>query len=209
MAARLPVVVSQSLRRDPSAVTCEEDLVTELLFTTGLDATLIGPLETIQAGSTDHLCLEGLKGPFALLTWGEVSKSRQELLRLGIHGSLCDRDSDSFSVVFIAESESMNHDRRIDHYQLRRETKPSHLIAQLKQTLVSQDVKAFQIQGIGKATPIPLVSKTASHGQRGDSAIDVVDVKSIEIPKLIELDSDEEGWVHLDILMDDLDQADV
>ena len=59
MAARLTVIVSQSARREGRLVDIEETLVTELMMSPGMDATLVGPLENIRPDSTDYLCLNG------------------------------------------------------------------------------------------------------------------------------------------------------
>jgi len=212
MAARLPVVVSQSIRREPRSVSCEENLITELLFTQGLDATLIGPLESIQIGSTDHLCLEGLKGPFALLSWGSVREVASQLARLSIQGGLADRDDNQVTIVEIKAPGVEGIDRRIDHYQLRTETLPSVWIDQIKQTLQSRDVKAFQIRMPTKITDSkPMVAlKSDLPKAIIEKVVAKLVAKTTDFSKVVDLDQDEdEAWEHLDLLMDDLDQSNV
>lgn len=212
MAARLPVVVSQSVRREARSVSCEENLITELLFTQGLDATLIGPLESIQIGGTDHLCLEGLKGPFALLSWGSVSEVASELARLSIQGCLADRDDFQLPIVEIKVSGVGGITRRIDHYQLRTETLPSVWIDQIKQTLQSRDVKAFQIRMPIKITDRkPMIALESDLPQPNIEKVVVkFFAKPTDVSKVVDLDQDEdEAWEHLDLLMDDLDQSNI
>jgi hypothetical protein len=84
MAVRIPVVVSQSERRAGSVADFEHELVTRLIFESGLDATLIADLKSIQLDTTDHLCIEGLKGDFALASWESPASVCQQLHRLGI-----------------------------------------------------------------------------------------------------------------------------
>jgi hypothetical protein len=215
MAARLPVVISQSVRREPAAVNCEEQLITELLFTSGLDATLIGPLESIESGSTDHLCLEGLKGPFALLSWGSLSESQQQLTRLGIHGSIIDRDSDSLNKRAIETSGGQDPNRRIDFYRLNADRAGNYWIESLKKILEAQEVKAFSIQIQGKpAKQTAVVSRALPNGPAERSPNETAAEKfAVNEPtvflKTIDPNDEDEVWAHLDELVDDLDQADV
>ena len=84
MAIRIPVVISQSERRTGSMADYEEQLITRLIFENGLDATLIADLKSIATDTTDHLCIEGLKGDFALATWQSAQYVCEHLHRLGI-----------------------------------------------------------------------------------------------------------------------------
>ncbi len=213
MAARLPVVISQSARREPAAVTCEEKLITELLFTAGLDATLVGPLEAVEAGSTDHLCLEGLKGPFALLGWTSLVESQQQLSRLGIHGSIVDRDDKTLARFSIHTTSEHDPNRRIDYYQLRFDRETSAWVDSLKKILEVREVKAFSILLPGKPTVRAAVSEAPSEPKEQPALAIVGDERSKSQPpifaKTIDPDDQDEAWSHLDDLVDDLDQADV
>jgi hypothetical protein len=84
MAIRIPVVVSQSPRRAGSTADFEEQLITRLIFENGLDATLVADLRAIQLDTTDHLCIEGLKGDFAIACWESPAYVCEHLHRLGI-----------------------------------------------------------------------------------------------------------------------------
>jgi hypothetical protein len=54
------------------------------MFEPGMDPMLIGHLEGIASGSTDHLCLEGIRGDFVLLGWTTTQAAYDHLARLGI-----------------------------------------------------------------------------------------------------------------------------
>jgi|GEM_PF-1510405 len=84
MAIRIPVVISQHERRSGSVADYEEQLITRIVMESGLDATLIADLKSIQLDTTDHLCIEGLKGDFALATWESTQYVCDHLHRLGI-----------------------------------------------------------------------------------------------------------------------------
>ena len=84
MAIRIPVVISQHERRSGSVADYEEQLITRIVMESGLDATLIADLKSIQRDTTDHLCIEGLKGDFALATWESTQYVCDHLHRLGI-----------------------------------------------------------------------------------------------------------------------------
>ncbi len=84
MAIRIPVVVSQHERRSGSVADYEEQLITSIVMENGLDATLIADLKSIELDNTDHLCIEGLKGDFALATWESTQYVCTHLHRLGI-----------------------------------------------------------------------------------------------------------------------------
>jgi hypothetical protein len=84
VAVRIPVVVSQHERRSGAVADYEEKLITQLIFENGLDATLVADLQSIELDTTDHLCIEGLKGDFAIATWQPREYICRHLHRLGI-----------------------------------------------------------------------------------------------------------------------------
>lgn len=84
MAIRIPVVISQNERRSGSIADYEEQLITRVVMESGLDATLIADLKSIELHTTDHLCIEGLKGDFALATWETSEYVCDHLHRLGV-----------------------------------------------------------------------------------------------------------------------------
>lgn len=85
MAPRLSIVISQAPSNNANIAEIEQQIVTQLMFEPGLDATLIGHLSSIATGTTDHLCLEGIRGDFALLGWQTAQEAYEQLARLGIY----------------------------------------------------------------------------------------------------------------------------
>lgn len=85
MAPRLSIVISQAPSNNANVAEIEQQIVTKLMFEPGLDAMLIGHLSTIAVGTTDHLCLEGIRGDFALLGWQPAQEAYQQLARLGVY----------------------------------------------------------------------------------------------------------------------------
>ncbi|MFO1063229.1 MAG: hypothetical protein U0892_05100 [Pirellulales bacterium] len=73
MAVRLPLHRSQPPRRDSAAT--DVTGTAEAMLASGIDANLIGGLDAIAAGSTDHLCLQGNNAAWrdgAWLPWSEM-----------------------------------------------------------------------------------------------------------------------------------------
>jgi hypothetical protein len=235
MAARIPVVVSQSVRRENIMIELEESLVTELMFTNGLDATLIGPLQHISLDSTDHLCLEGFKGPFALFTWGTASLCREQLSRLKIDGDVVDHGEGPLRSASFGPRTT----RWIDHFQIDLSTPISTWVEALKQLLKSRETRTFSISSlglIGKKSPsggpaseisliVPPTTGTAESAEavRDAQATKPSNAKpdtllnaatSDPTPILItspipDISDDEADWPHLEDLMGELDRADV
>lgn len=85
MAPRLSIVISQAPSHDASIADVEQAIVTSLMFEPGMDPMLIGHVEGIQLGTTDHLCLEGIRGDFVLLGWLPTQAAYDQLARLGIY----------------------------------------------------------------------------------------------------------------------------
>lgn len=85
MAPRLSIVISQAPSHDASIADVEQAIVTALMFEPGMDPMLIGHIEGIESGTTDHLCLEGIRGDFVLLGWLPAQTAYEQLARLGIY----------------------------------------------------------------------------------------------------------------------------
>lgn len=85
MAPRLSIVISQAPSHDAAIADIEQSIVTALMFEPGMDPMLIGHIESIQAGTTDHLCLEGIRGDFVLLAWLPIQSAYDHLARLGLY----------------------------------------------------------------------------------------------------------------------------
>jgi len=85
MAPRLSIVISQAPSHDASIADVEQAIVTALMFEPGMDPMMVGHVEGIQTGTTDHLCLEGIRGDFVLLGWLPTQAAYDQLARLGIY----------------------------------------------------------------------------------------------------------------------------
>jgi len=88
MAPRLSIVISQAPSQDGAIADFEQTLVTALMFEPGMDPMLIGHIEGVELGTTDHLCLEGIRGDFVLLGWMPAQTAYTQLARLGIYARL-------------------------------------------------------------------------------------------------------------------------
>jgi hypothetical protein len=86
MSRRIPVVLSQAPAAHRSARQLEEDLVAELMFEPGVDASVVPHLQQLPAQSTGWLCLEGIRGDLIVLSWLEPLVVRDLLACHGIRG---------------------------------------------------------------------------------------------------------------------------
>ncbi len=159
MASRLPVVIAQNAHRAGSAAELEEKLVAELMFAPGLDVSLVHSLGQVHVGGTDHLCLEGFLGNFALCTWEEWSVSASELTRLGISGRLVSRpSSDRLQEVGLATTTATT-TKRIYHYDLRQWPDLSKLMLDLRDLL---EVRSVQVIPISLVKPMTHAKSSTS-----------------------------------------------
>lgn len=88
MPRRIPVVLAQSPLASPQRRELEEQIVTKLLFESGLDVNVIEHFEHLVPGSTGLLCLEGITGDWVLLGWSERERVRRWLAERQIEGRL-------------------------------------------------------------------------------------------------------------------------
>lgn len=144
MAPRISVVISQFERRQGQRADFEEQLITRLLFENGLDATLIADLKSIATDTTDHLCLEGIKGDFVLATWESPQYVAEHLARLKIGG---------FSIVPMDGSPSLpspdgSHGKRVYYLDLKSENQLDRVISQIKKLVESKNTAVYNIGGI-------------------------------------------------------------
>lgn len=171
MAVRIPVVVTQNVRRSGAMADYEEKLITQLIFENGLDATLVADLKSIGIDTTDHLCIEGLKGDFAIATWESTEYVCEHLHRLGVgsielvpmdggprHVSKQD-DQPAKTIFFIALSTATPIDKTIGTLKSLREARsvPVFSIGGLKPSTVSLAAEkslAIDKTQIGNILPI-------------------------------------------------------
>jgi len=218
MAVRIPVVVSQSARRDGRSVELEESLITQLMLAPGLDATIVASLETIQFDSTDHLCLQDSGQEMILAGWLPLESAASAWARLQLGGRLCSFERSG--PVHLSTGAAP--DRRIRYLQLTLQTRVDEVIQQLEQILASRRVHTVSIQlqsqppqNPKNVSPGPNPHQTAKPESLppadsvlvGDSAIRKHDSSSSLSPAAV--DSKSNDWENLDKLVDDLDALDL
>ena len=232
MASRLPVVIAQHAQRAGRESQFEEALVAELIFTNGLDATLIQGIDRILEGSTDHLCLEGLLGDYALVCWSTTEDLIANLNRLGVAGRLILHDQAKGERHSIALNESGT--RKIYKIELDSAASSDSVMAQLLELLEIQNVRVVTLgsmlpkNGKGTNKVIPKVSNAPPKSNASDIEPATENSEGETPPPLSEphhqvmhadpmgeprrsdqgqsssVESDDE-WSHLDKLVDDLD----
>lgn len=218
MAARLTVIVSQTSVRDGRSVDLEETLVAELMMTQGLDATLIGPIESIQPDSTDFLCLSTFNHNFGFVSWLDEATVGTHWQRLGLPGTVARPGS-------IPTEQAVNLPKpRIYHFQIQPSQAIDDIIAEIQ---VLQRDRAVKTVGIGLSVPpskarnslpvvtsqVPKLPPSETGGPTtispGAKPLSPTDRPSSKQPSPIAASSDddeeEEQWQELDQLVDDLD----
>lgn len=212
MAARLTVIISQSPIRHSQATEAEELLLTELMMTSGMDATLIGSLDQVQPDSTDYLCLTGFNSQsLAIISALSYEQVVEQWSRLQLGGR----------VVRVGQAADVP-GRRIYYFGLLSNTDST--LAALRQLLLDQTVRTIDvIMPLGKparaplkpqadvnaeVTPSPMVTPSAPPArmhspQTPPSANDRRDWTSSSLGE----SGDE--WPHLDQLVDDFDALDL
>ena len=216
MAIRIPVVISQHERRSGSIADYEEQLITRIVMENGLDATLIADLKSIELDTTDHLCLEGLKGDFALATWESSHYVCNHLHRLGIpsveiipvDGSPKTQSGDagvqpSKKILFISLATNISVDVTIKT---------------LKDVLLARSTPVFSLGApIHRNKPVPTVPESTTQLPRQTSSSSVPTSKvegtaSIRkdtpmlLPMAVSADAE---FPNIDQLMNELDQFEI
>ncbi|GIW97944.1 MAG: hypothetical protein KatS3mg111_1277 [Pirellulaceae bacterium] len=127
MAPRLTILLPQSSTQDPLASRLEEQLLTEIMLTAGLDATLVGPLERMTSESTDCLCLQNAAGRRLLLCWCSLEEAKQHWRRLGLSGRLTPIDAADNA------SSPQETERPIAFLQLTAQSNTAQVMAKIKE----------------------------------------------------------------------------
>lgn len=207
MAVRIPVVISQHERRSGSVADYEEQLITRLIFENGLDATLIADLNSIAIDTTDHLCVEGLKGDFALASWSSAAYVCEHLHRLGMP---------SIEIVPVDGSPKMQSNqngaipKKIYFVSLATNVPIESTIRTLRDLREARSVPVFSIglspqeKKSSVGLPLPMVSLV--------SALPVEPKKSSLSTSVLlneEPGVDDEEFPNIDQLMDDLDKFEI
>ena len=198
MAIRIPVVISQHERRAGSIADYEEQLITRLVMENGLDATLIADLKSIEKDTTDHLCIEGLKGDFALATWETVPYVCEHLHRLGIP---------TLEIIPVDGSQktySGDHSlpaKKIFTISLATKNLIDTTIKSLKDLLASRSTPVFSI-----GTPLNRNKPTIVVPAPALSAVPTSTRMDPLVPSAHQASSADSDFPNIDQLMDELDQ---
>ncbi len=216
MAIRIPVVISQHERRSGSIADYEEQLITRIVMESGLDATLIADLKSIELDTTDHLCLEGLKGDFALATWESSSYVCGHLHRLGIPSvEIIPVDG---SPKTQSGNDGLQPAKKILLISLATSSSVDATIKTLKNLLLARSTPVFSLGApIHRNKPVPPVPDPMIQSQRQTPSLNVpsfkVDSASTirkNTPKLITTAASTDGeFLNIDHLMDELDQFEI
>jgi len=160
VAVRLPVVLCQHERRSGGFTDLEEQWITSLLFSERLDATLIASLSQIEKDSTDHLCLEGLKGDFVLISWDSKKLAMDNMLRLGM---------DSLELIPLdgsgrlqGQAPSSSNLKKVYFLQFDLQQSAAKGISQVKSLLDSLSTPVFQLNGSIPMRKMPEPPDTAT-----------------------------------------------
>jgi hypothetical protein len=213
---RLPVILVQN--PPASGVGLADDLVGNLIGKPGLDLTLVDRLDAIAADSTDHLTLEGITVPSAVLDWRSPEEMIQQLASIGFHGRRCPHQLDAE-----VRDEPSQHVRRLFLFDLTVHTHADAIIAELSRLRESLSVKIVSLgaslspgpsRGQASAAAMPPASASDPGGEAAASRSSKqtagpppkpsTDAETANVRPMIDRTSDEE----LDGLIDQLDELD-
>ncbi len=214
MAARLTVVISQASIRDGRAADLEESLVTRLMLTSGMDATLVGPLEHLEPNSTDFLCLSSFGQAIALLSWLDREQVAHHWQRLGLEGEVFELGEHGQPRAEGA--------KRVYHLPLTAGTGVETAVEQLETLLKDRNVKT-----VGIAVPPNGASSASTEPDNPISSARPTAVPQAKVPPAgAQLEkppataerapsasqdslADDEEWAELDRLVDDFEALDL
>lgn len=219
MSARLTVIICQSTVRAGLAADLEETLVAELMMAPGFDATMIGPLEAVEPGGTDLLCLSSFNHSLALLTWLPSEEAQRHWSRLGLEGQVTTLNKAGEGAADAPEKAAS---RKVFHIQLSEGMGAKTALSQLQQLLASRQVKTVGISGIGiapkppKRESPPKLTTQAKADSSTDSKV-AASISSGKVePGAVQAGIDPTGqsledqeWEHLDKLVDDFEELDL
>lgn len=139
MAVRLSVVMVQSTPPTPNAERVAEAVVGELIGLSGIDLTLVEPLDRLGATSTDHLTLSSLSGDIAVLDWQTPEQTATAFSRLGIEGERAPHPND----VAVPAPPPMQ--RKLYLFDLNVFDDAKVVLAALQQLNASRSVRTFSL----------------------------------------------------------------
>lgn len=211
MAARLTVIISQSASGRSRASDAEEALLTELMMTPGLDATLVGSLDGVQVDSTDFLCLSSFAHNLALVAALDFTDVVRHWERLGLGGH----------IIPVGHTNGTP-GRRV--YYLPLELGTATILAHLKQLLIDRSVQtvslSLPVMAKPKVAAEPSAPNATAHTKLASSPAktlheSVPQTRPSDQPtrarKSSELtpEATEPQWPDLDRLVDDFDALDL
>lgn len=211
MANRLTVIISQASMRHSQAAEVEERLLTELMMTAGIDATLVGSLDSVQIDSTDYLCLSGFGNQtLAVVSTLSFEQVAQQWARLQLSGQ----------VVRLGQAGAIGQ-RRVVYFPLLSDTAAT--LEELRQLLADQAVKTVGvIMPLGKTPQVsprgllnsPANADTGKHSSPQASPAPPAALQPLPAQAPVSRPSapqaePEEEWPELDRLVDDLDALDL
>jgi hypothetical protein len=233
MAARIPLILSQPARRDAAAIDLIENIVAAAMLVPGLDANLIGDIETFEFGGTDHLCLQGHTRDIVLASFLDLPTAETAWNRLGQSGHFVDFSSSAESIR-TSHSAGM---RRVFYFQLSPRQQVAALLDRCRELLAAQQLSLVTI-GIAPAASLP-----GSPTQRGSAVLPIVSnanrtaqipdqpapqsytsslrtaesvrtadrapIETREVVRPNAIQEESEDWSQLDKLVDDLDAMDL
>lgn len=237
MPSRLAVTLCQQTQRSGGKTDLEDQLIADILFTQGLDASIIQSLDRIPNDSTDHLCLQGIMGDMALLTWCSDEEVIPHLLRLHVDGLLVVtpfQGSPKQQVIRSTQGNPLHQNRRFHHFDLREWPSASDVLGRLKNILSNMEIRVVPLQLGGKSVSLSRITPTSSPPQAdvyssannpspntlsssSNSSVGSLTVTSNEEVRVDSStkeshpasDVNEEEWSHLDRLVDDLDASSI
>jgi hypothetical protein len=203
MAVRFPVVMIHAPPRTAHAERTAAAVVGELIGQSGLDLTLVGPLDQLSESSADRLSLGSLVGDVAVLDWQSPSNTVAALHRIGFSGQRSRHAHDPS--VPVAPTDL----RRIYAFDLTKWSRPRDLMKALSDLKSSCQVRTFTLgatsnsaspSATGRANSTPTQAAESSQPRSGDrgTASPPEAVDSPEAPCSLDLDD----------LVDQLDRLD-
>ncbi len=178
------------------------------MMTSGLDATLIGPLERVRPDSTDFLCLSGFNHSLALVSWLDESQVATHWQRLALPGSIVRRGRTNGSPA----------SSRVYYFQLSDGASGETVLRQLEELQRERALRTVDISlGLPVARANPSKTPAAARPTQPPTQPPTKPLTSPPAPRPAEaaneqvgdaLDEDEQ-WPALDQLVDDLDSFDI
>ncbi len=203
------------------------------MMTPGLDATLIGSLETMQADSTDFLCLSSFQHNFALLSWLDESTINAHWKRLALSGSVMRWGATNghgvkpriFYVPLTNATSLANVLQQLEQIQNERSIQTVNIMLNIPPTRVAPSAQDVPIQAL---SPKPIADKrdTSQHATPPKNSlpleaqqqvlsdfasetmvtpIDATQPLDRQRHHAIDREDEREEWEALDRLVDDLD----